>query len=149
MTRVVTFSFLLLCVVFVWALQAEAEDWHICNRTPEALNVAIGYLDRSDRWTSEGWWTLNACGGCKMVMERSKTNNRTVYFRAETMNGVQRNFGPTMFCTSNRAYTIRDTRDCERRGYSRAGFMEANMKGGGKYTTDILPPPGPGPRCID
>ena len=55
------------CICLVASLvlpaAARAEGWHICNHTPEGLNVAIAYKDTQDQWISKGWHSLNSCGG--------------------------------------------------------------------------------------
>ncbi|CCD90448.1 conserved exported hypothetical protein [Bradyrhizobium sp. ORS 375] len=112
---------------------AHAEGWHICNHTPEELNVAIAYKDTQEQWISKGWHNLRACGGCTMVMDENRTEYTNVYYHAQNTSGVERIGGPTRFCVSSGVFTYRQLPNCT----SKAGFHLTVIENAGKYTTNI------------
>ena len=50
-----------LIVVAGWSARANAEGWHVCNKSAEDLKIAIAYHDGANDWLTEGWWTLRRC----------------------------------------------------------------------------------------
>src|SRR5689334_6730586 len=112
---------------------AQADGWHICNHTPEELNVAIAYKDTQEQWISKGWHKLGSCGGCAMVMDERRTEYTNVYYHAQNSSGDQRIGGQTRFCVSPGVFTYRQTANCP----SKAGFHLTVIENEGKFTTRI------------
>lgn len=123
---------------------AHAAGWHICNHTPEKLNVAIAYKDTQEQWISKGWHSLGSCGGCAMVMDERRTEYANVYYHAQDPSGAERIGGQTRFCVSPGVFTYRQTRNCA----SKAGFHLTVIENEGKHTTHIRGSAG-GRTCID
>jgi len=73
---------------------AHAKGWHICNHTPEELDVAIAYKDKQEQWISKGWHKLHVCGGCAFVMDLSRTEYVDVYYHARNSAGQDRSATP-------------------------------------------------------
>lgn len=151
MFRLSTFVATLALVLNV-AAQASANGWIICNRTPEKLDVAIAYHDGPNGWLTEGWWQLNACGGCKTVMEHSKTDGTNVFLHATTTKGVPRIVGEGRFCVSDHAkgapaWTGRSGKKCGP-GYVSASFQKHVVDTDKNFTTNIRGKVG-GRTCVD
>jgi uncharacterized membrane protein len=122
---------------------AHAEGWHICNHTPEELNVAIAFATPQEQWVSQGWHTLGACGGCAFVMDHTRTEHKNVFYRAENSNGVERIGGRDRFCVSPQKFNFLRTPNC-----NSAGFRLQIIDTEGKFTTNIQGGVG-GKTCID
>src|SRR5262249_10405192 len=77
--------------------QACAEDthWHICNETPEKLDVAVAFDPGNGQLVSKGYWNLKGCGGCANI---GKFAVKGVWYRASTPEGVVRIEGNDRFC---------------------------------------------------
>jgi uncharacterized membrane protein len=112
--------------------KAQAEGWHICNHTPEELNVAIAYATPQEQWVSKGWHALGACGGCAFVMDSSRTEHSNVFYRAQNTAGAERISGPDRFCVSPGAFEYQRTPNCQS-----AGFRLQVINSDGKFTTNI------------
>jgi uncharacterized membrane protein len=69
---------------------AQANEWRVCNKTPEHLLVAIGYHDPShpSEVATEGWYELSACGGCAVVLPYQNTDRNNVYLFGQTHSKV-------------------------------------------------------------
>lgn len=129
-------------------LQAGAASWTICNKAPENLLVAIAYLDKQNRWVSEGWWNLQRCGGCARVMDLSQTDAADQFYRAISSSGLERVSGGDRFCVSPQRFTVPNRGQCPA-GFSAAGFRRVKVEYSDRnHTSNINPAPG-GPVCMD
>jgi uncharacterized membrane protein len=127
---------------------AHAKGWRICNGTPEELNVAIAYKDDQDQWITKGWHNLQACGGCALVMNHSRTEYTDVFFHARNRNGVERFGGPGRFCVMSQSFTIRNGARCV--GNSRiASFRKQVITNENRDFTTNLTGGANGRHCID
>lgn len=134
------------------SVPAHAAGWLICNRTAEPLQVAIAYHDGANGWLTEGWWSLNACGGCTRVMKHSQTDGTNVFFRAVTPKGDERVGGSTRFCVSSHAsgappWTGRSGKTCGK-GYVSGGFSKHVVDTEKDFTSKITGKVA-GKTCID
>jgi uncharacterized membrane protein len=133
----------------VSASPANAHKWTVCNRGPDNVDVAIAY-PTSNGYTSEGWWTLRACGGCAVVFNGTLAAS-LVFLRGESASGAEYG-GTTLFCTARSPFTMARSntsrRNCERRGgqfktFGTQKFVKTN------HTTNLLRPSGSRSICID
>src|SRR5262245_7457781 len=86
------------------SLPANA-DFTVCNHSTENVSVAIAYVSPHGGFTSEGWWSLRACGECKKVMNRNQTTDpHNVFFHAHGGGLVWE--GRDHFCTRGDAFTM-------------------------------------------
>jgi len=97
------------------------EGLQICNETPEAQSVSIGYQGEDEKWTSEGWWNIDP-NACATVVAGALTK-RYFYYRTEVDGGPFEG-GRFTFCTSPQVYTIAGDSDCEARGYESEQFAQ-------------------------
>lgn len=152
MSRLMT-TMAILIGIAGWSMRANAEGWHVCNRTAEDLRIAIAYHDGANGWLTEGWWTLRQCGGCAYVMPHSKTDGTNVFLHATTRGGALRVGGEGRFCVSDPAkgappWTGRSGKTCGA-GYVSATFQKHVVDTDKKYTTNITGNASGGRRCID
>lgn len=133
-----------LCAITLSVIPTARADWTICNRTADRLRVAVAYVNPAGGFISEGWWTLNACGGCARVVLRSETSDPNhVFFRAES-DGV-RVEGNSRFCVGRSPFRMNGRGQCR----DVRGFRQAAVDLDRNFTTNINPPGGAGRRCID
>jgi uncharacterized membrane protein len=79
-----------LAASFGLSATAYATHWTVCNRTPENLNVAVGFIDNNNQTATEGWHALNRCGGCAVVLNFDRTQKENVWLFAKNENNVPR-----------------------------------------------------------
>jgi uncharacterized membrane protein len=104
---------------------AYAGDLTICNRTGQKLQVAIAYNEvGTGQFVSEGWWHLNACGGCLIVLQQQETSRyNEVYLHAEIDGGSQSRDefigGPYKYCVhiSDRFKYTNNSLSCTSKGF--------------------------------
>lgn len=124
-------------------------DWVICNKTAEKMDVAVAYVNPAGGFISEGWWTLQYCGGCATVMRSTETSDHAdLFFHARGKGRVMD--GETRFCTKGGAFKIGDHANCQERGLTATSFQHTTSKvtAGGTHTT-LLTGNVPGRVCID
>ena len=63
-------------VLSAYSQVAYAGTLTICNSSRHNLHVAIAYDVGGGDIVSEGWWSVNSCGGCTQVLTQQQT---TVY----------------------------------------------------------------------
>jgi uncharacterized membrane protein len=124
-------------------------DWVICNKTAEKMDVAVAYVNPAGGFISEGWWTLQYCGGCAKVMRSRETSDHAnLFYHARGKSRVID--GDTRFCTKEGAFMIGDHANCGERGLSATSFQHtaAKVSEGGTYTTSLTGDV-PGKLCMD
>jgi len=109
--------FWLLPVGVVWA------DFRVCNKTLDAVEVAIGYRNDSG-WVSEGWWVIDG-GRCESLLKGALLS-RFYYFYAEDLAGKGQWSGSVTMCGREEKFKIEGVHDCFARGYRRFGFQEVD-----------------------
>ena len=116
---------------------AARAELRICNQTPSRVGVAVGYRD--DRgWVTEGWWNMTP-GNCETLL-RGALQARFYYIHAIDYDRGGEWGGRHFMCTHQRAFTIRDTGDCQQRGYERTGFFEVDTGDIVTWTVDLTDP---------
>jgi uncharacterized membrane protein len=100
-------------------------DLKLCNTTTNRIGVAIGYRG-ADGWTTEGWWTLP--GQTCETLYKGPLTYRFWYVHAVDYDGGGEWAGQSYMCTIDKAFTIKGTEDCAKKGYNRTGFFEVDVK---------------------
>lgn len=93
----------------------------LCNTTGSRVGVAIGYKD-SNGWATEGWWNV-ASHTCETLL-KGNLIARYYYIHAIDYDRGGEWAGKAFLCTDDKAFTIRGTGECTKRGYKRTGFFE-------------------------
>ncbi|WP_218128281.1 DUF1036 domain-containing protein [Rhodospira trueperi] len=110
-------------VAMMTAASAAHAGLEVCNHTSVARWLAIGYLNRDEVWSSEGWWHVEP-GDCVKPIEDDLTQ-RYYYYRAEDPNEQFEGDG-FFFCAVPDAFNIVGDSDCTRRGYQELDFREVD-----------------------
>ena len=113
-------------------------DLRLCNSTAGRIGVALGYQDGSG-WTTEGWWTI-AGQACETLL-KGRLASRFFYVHAIDYDRGGEWAGATFMCTDDKAFVIRGNADCEKRGFSRSGFMEVDTNDSRDWTIRLGDPP--------
>ncbi len=125
-------------------------EWIICNKTAEELRVAIAYNDLSGYFTSVGWYSLAACGGCVTALQAQETSRRDlVYLRAKTANGgifIQGNQNDS-FCTTTSNFKITESNKPSSCVLETFKEMPVNLNK--EFTTNITGKASTGALCTD
>ncbi len=134
-----TIAFILVAGVSIGAASREAlADLKLCNMTKSRVGVVIGYRDTKG-WVTEGWWNINA-GNCNDIL-KGKLNARYYYIHAEDYVREGEWSGKAFMCVKNKVFTIRNAeKDCERRGYRKAGFFEVDTTNEDDWTIRLTDP---------
>ena len=119
------------------ALPAMA-DLKLCNATPGRIGVAIGYRDNKG-WASEGWWNISS-QTCENLL-KGDLPSRYLYVYAIDYERGGHWSGTHFMCTKDKAFAIRDTKDCEARGFRRRGFYEIDTGTANNWTIRLADPP--------
>ena len=123
---------------FVLAVGPARAELTICNKSENALSIAIGYKSGAD-WMSEGWWNV-ATGDCRAVID-GDLQNRHYYYR--DFNGHIAGEG-YFFCTTRDEFTIAGDADCVSRSYERADFAHLDTGSNARdFTLTITGPATP------
>ncbi len=112
-------------------------DLKLCNTTSSRIGVAIGYRDASD-WTTEGWWTL-AAQTCETLFKGALTS-RYWYVHAIDYDRGGEWAGQAFMCTTDKAFTIKGTKECSDRGFRRTGFFEVDTQAANDWTIRLTDP---------
>jgi uncharacterized membrane protein len=126
----------LAAVVTAGAAPALA-DLRLCNATPSRIGVSIGYQD-GDGWSTEGWWNISS-QSCETLL-RGGWPSRYIYVHAIDYDRGGEWSGTNYMCTQDRAFWIKDTKDCQRRGYKRTGFFEVDTGEAKDWTIRLTDP---------
>jgi len=109
-------------------------DLKLCNQTSSTVEVAIGYQDEKG-WASEGWFRI-APRSCPVLL-KGAVPSRFVYVHAIDADRGGEWSGKTYMCTADKAFLIRDVKDCQRRGYKRTGFYEVDTRAEADWTIQL------------
>ncbi len=134
-----------LCAASVMALllglgatPAQA-DLKLCNTTASRVGVAIGYKD-AEGWATEGWWNI-ASHTCETLL-KGVLIAQFYYIHAVDYDRGGEWAGTLFMCTDDKSFTIRDTKDCVKRGYKRTGFFEVDTGEERDWTVRLTDPEG-------
>jgi uncharacterized membrane protein len=116
------FSFMLAVPVLGAGTAAHA-DLKLCNTTTSRVGVAIGYKDK-EGWATEGWWNV-AAHTCETLL-KGVLIARYYYLHAVDYDRGGEWAGSISMCTDDKAFTIRETKNCVERGYKQTGFFEVD-----------------------
>ena len=114
-------------------------DLKLCNTTPSRVGVSIGYKD-AEGWATEGWWNI-ASHTCETLL-RGVLIGRFYYIHAVDYDRGGEWAGTLYMCTDDKSFTIRDTKDCVKRGYKRTGFFEVDTGEERDWTVRLTDPEG-------
>jgi uncharacterized membrane protein len=120
----------------LWVTPARA-DLKLCNTTASRVGVAIGYKD-TEGWATEGWWNI-ASHTCETLL-KGVLIGRYYYIHAVDYDRGGEWAGSLFMCTDDKAFTIRDTKDCVKRGYKRTGFFEVDTGEERDWTVRLTDP---------
>lgn len=112
-------------------------DLKLCNATPGRIGVAIGYQDRKG-WATEGWWNIPS-QTCESLL-KGTLPSRFLYVHAVDYERGGEWSGKHYMCTKDNSFTIRETKSCEERGFSRKGFYEIDTGTSQSWTIRLADP---------
>ena len=120
-----------LCLV---ALPAQA-GFHVCNKAPREVKVALGYFD-GVIWASRGWWNIPP-GTCRTLIDRSLDSRFYYLYASDNSTGIWD--GKRVFCVASASDTfqIKGRGDCEAHGFDRRGFFEIDTGQTRDYTQNL------------
>ena len=114
-------------------------DLKLCNTTASRVGVAIGYKD-AEGWATEGWWNI-ASHTCETLL-KGVLIGRFYYIHAVDYDRGGEWVGSHFMCTDDKSFTIRDTKDCVKRGYKKTGFFEVDTGEEQDWTIRLTDPEG-------
>jgi uncharacterized membrane protein len=120
----------------LWPTPTHA-DLKLCNTTTSRVGVAIGYKDH-DLWATEGWWNISA-HTCETLLKGALVA-KYYYIHAVDYDRGGEWAGTLYMCTDDKSFTIRDTKDCVKRGYKRTGFFEVDTGEERDWTVKLTDP---------
>jgi uncharacterized membrane protein len=120
------------------ATPAQA-DLKLCNTTASRVGVAIGYKD-AEGWATEGWWNIPA-HACETLL-KGVLIAQFYYIHAVDYDRGGEWAGTLYMCTDDKSFTIRDTKECVKRGYKRTGFFEVDTGEERDWTVRLTDPEG-------
>ena len=112
---------------------AARADFKVCNRSAEAVSVALGFIE-GDTWYAAGWLNLNP-GACGNALS-GRLNNQYYYVRAEGTEGGLWG-GDYPFCTTPSSFKLASTEDCETGSIHREGFFQVDTGESLDWTLDL------------
>lgn len=121
------------------ASEPASADFRLCNNTSNRVGVAVGYKE-NEGWTTEGWWNLSA-RSCETVL-RGSLVARFYYIYAVDYDRGGEWAGNLFMCTDDKSFTIRDSKDCVKRGYKKTGFFEVDTGEERDWTVRLTDPEG-------
>jgi uncharacterized membrane protein len=136
--RSIRHSLALVLLAGLWATPAHA-DLKLCNTTASRVGVAIGYKD-AEGWATEGWWNI-ASHTCETLL-KGVLIGRFYYIHAVDYDRGGEWAGTLLMCTDDKSFTVRDTKDCVKRGYKRTGFFEVDTGEERDWTVRLTDPEG-------
>ena len=104
-------------------------DLKLCNTTASRVGVAIGYKD-AEGWATEGWWNI-ASHTCETLL-KGVLIGRFYYIHAVDYDRGGEWAGTLYMCTDDKSFTIRDTKDCVKRGYKKHRFLRGRYRRGAR-----------------
>jgi len=125
-------------LLFLVGLASPAlADLKLCNTTASRVGVAIGYKD-AEGWATEGWWNITS-HTCETLL-KGVLIGRYYYIHAVDYDRGGEWAGSLYMCTYDKSFTIRDTKDCVKRGYKRTGFFEVDTGEERDWTVRLTDP---------
>jgi uncharacterized membrane protein len=121
------------------AAPAAHADLKLCNTTASRVGVSIGYKD-TEGWASEGWWNI-ASHTCETLL-KGVLIGRFYYIHAIDYDRGGEWAGALLMCTDDKSFTIRDTKECVKRGHTRTGFFEVDTGEERDWTVRLTNPEG-------
>jgi uncharacterized membrane protein len=119
-----TISWFLLC-------GTALANMRYCNKSAMPIATAVTYLDNSDRWVTEGWWTIWP-GDCASV---APIYNRYIAVRAQVPGNVFAWTGKTKkYCVTNRAFRRYTQDECGSDFKDFAEFFNVDTGGATDFT---------------
>lgn len=118
--------------------EARAGSWSVCNKTPDKVTVAVGYSNSFGQILTNGWWTVQACGGCATVVGSDLANQlpdkRNAYLHAHA-GGADVIEGDENFCVSGNEFSLNSSASphCG----SRRSFRQVPIDLNKAWTTNI------------
>jgi uncharacterized membrane protein len=119
------------------AVTPARADLKLCNTTASRVGVSIGYKD-AEGWATEGWWNI-ASHTCETLL-KGVLIGRYYYIHAVDYDRGGEWAGNLYMCTDDKSFTIRDTRNCVKRGYKRTGFFEVDTGEERDWTVRLTDP---------
>jgi uncharacterized membrane protein len=127
--------------VAVVPLHSALADFKLCNYTESRVGVSIGYRD-AQGWVTEGWWNVLS-RGCVTLIE-GNLSGRFYYLHAIDYDRGGEWSGQKRMCVDDKSFTIRDVKDCGKRGHRELGFYEVDTGDSKDYTVRLIDPPSEG-----
>jgi uncharacterized membrane protein len=112
-------------------------DLKLCNATSSRIGVSIGYRDAKG-WATEGWWNI-ASQTCETLL-KGTLSSRFYYVHAVDYDRGGEWAGTHQMCSMDKAFTIRGTQDCLKRGYKKTGFFEVDTNDAKDWTIRLTDP---------
>jgi uncharacterized membrane protein len=109
------------------------------TRRRAGSGVSIGYKD-AEGWATEGWWNI-ASHTCETLL-KGVLIGRYYYIHAVDYDRGGEWAGSLFMCTDDKSFTIRDTKDCVKRGYKKTGFFEVDTGEERDWTVRLTDPEG-------
>lgn len=107
----------------------------VCNRTQEAVRVALGQERPGGGWGSQGWW-MAAPGACVRLVD-APLRLLEYYLRAEPVKPGAGWGGDFPFCVGTGDFSIEGDQECEKRGHRTAGFFAIATDGATAVTHNL------------
>src|SRR5215510_2149455 len=114
-------------------------DLKLCNTTSSRVGVAIGYRD-VEGWATEGWWNV-ASHTCETLL-KGVLIARFYYIHAIDYDRGGEWGGTLYMCTDDKSFTIRDVKECVKRGYKKTGCFEVDPAEERHATVPVTDPQG-------
>jgi uncharacterized membrane protein len=124
------------CVGNLVSVAAYA-DLKLCNATPSRIGVALGYQDKKG-WATEGWWNIPS-KTCESLL-KGTLPSRYLYVHAVDYERGGEWAGKHIMCTKDNVFTIRDTKNCAKRGFDQKGFYEIDTGTSQSWTIRLADP---------
>jgi uncharacterized membrane protein len=123
------------------AAQQTHEDvgYSFCNDTGDVVWAAIGY-ESDGEIVATGWFRVDSRRCAKVI--KGRLSESIYYTFAETEQGISRHFvwgGDRPLCTMDNRFTIREHKDCEKRGYVTIGFARIEVGKEPGYVQRLTP----------
>jgi uncharacterized membrane protein len=112
-------------------------DLNLCNFTESRVGVSVGYKDAKG-WLTEGWWNVPTRGCVKLI--EGQLNGQFYYLHGIDYDRGGAWSGKVKMCVDDKTFTIRDVKDCIKRGHKELGFYEVDTGDAKDYTIRLIDP---------
>jgi uncharacterized membrane protein len=116
---------------------AAYADLKLCNATTGRIGVALGYQDKKG-WATEGWWNIPS-KTCESLL-KGTLPSRYLYVHAVDYERGGEWTGRHIMCTKDNVFTIRNTKQCSKRGFNQKGFYEIDTGTSQSWTIRLADP---------